>query len=124
MVVFYDPNCGHCKEELPRLDSFYRAKWKAVGMTMLGVNIYDAEQVAWKKFVNEKNLKNWNENELPRMLRRHQSTVSMFYQKAKTSQSQNPLKILAAYYGRKSAIKDFVNDKIRANEELQSSSLT
>jgi len=48
----------------------------------------------------------------------------MFYQKAKTSQSQNPLKILAAYYGRKSAIKDFVNDKIRANEELQSSSLT
>ena len=58
------------------------------------------------------------------MLRRHQSTVSMFYQKAKTSQSQNPLKILAAYYGRKSAIKDFVNDKIRANEELQSSSLT
>jgi peroxiredoxin len=59
MVVFYDPNCGHCKEELPRLDSFYRAKWKAVGMTMLGVNIYDAEQAAWKKFVTEKNLKNW-----------------------------------------------------------------
>jgi peroxiredoxin len=59
MVVFYDPNCGHCKEELPRLDSFYRAKWKAVGMTMLGVNIYDAEQVAWKKFVTEKKLKNW-----------------------------------------------------------------
>ena len=59
MVVFYDPNCGHCKEELPRLDSFYRANWKAVGMTMLGVNIYDAEQAAWKKFVTEKNLKNW-----------------------------------------------------------------
>jgi len=28
-------------------------------MTMLGVNIYDAEQAAWKKFVTEKNLKNW-----------------------------------------------------------------
>ena len=58
-IAFWDPTCGHCKEELPRLDSFYRAKWKAVGMTMLGVNIYDAEQAAWKKFVTEKNLKNW-----------------------------------------------------------------
>jgi hypothetical protein len=59
MVVFYDPNCGHCKEELPRLDSFYRAKWKALGMTMLGVNIYDAEQAAWKKFITDKNLNDW-----------------------------------------------------------------
>jgi thiol-disulfide isomerase/thioredoxin len=24
VVCFWDPNCGHCKEELPRLDSIYR----------------------------------------------------------------------------------------------------
>lgn len=29
VVIFWDPNCGHCKEEIPRLDSIYRASWKA-----------------------------------------------------------------------------------------------
>ena len=29
VVCFWDPTCGHCKEELPRLDSIYRASWKS-----------------------------------------------------------------------------------------------
>ncbi len=28
-VVFWDPNCSHCKTEIPRIDSIYKAKWKA-----------------------------------------------------------------------------------------------
>src|SRR5690606_14686239 len=28
LVVFWDPNCGHCKQELPRIDSIYQAEWK------------------------------------------------------------------------------------------------
>lgn len=59
VVVFWDPNCGHCKEELPRLDSMYRAKWKALGVAIYAVNIYENEMVAWKKFITEKGLINW-----------------------------------------------------------------
>ena len=60
LVVFYDPNCGHCKEELPRLDSMYKAKWKLEGLTIFSVNIYENELPAWKKFIVEKNLsKDW-----------------------------------------------------------------
>jgi thiol-disulfide isomerase/thioredoxin len=59
VVVFWDPNCGHCKEELPRLDSMYRAKWKSLGVAIYAVNIYENEQPAWKKFISDKTLTGW-----------------------------------------------------------------
>jgi thiol-disulfide isomerase/thioredoxin len=60
LVAFWDPNCGHCKEEIPRLDSMYIAKWKAKGVAVYSVNIYENEVPAWKKFLAEKNIsKKW-----------------------------------------------------------------
>lgn len=60
LVAFWDPNCGHCKEEIPRLDSMYLAKWKAKGVAVYSVNIYENDVPAWKKFISEKNLpKDW-----------------------------------------------------------------
>jgi len=56
LVAFWDPNCGHCKEEIPRFDSLYKAKWKANGVAIYSVNIYENENTAWKKFIAEKNL--------------------------------------------------------------------
>lgn len=56
VVAFWDPNCGHCKEEIPHLDSLYRAKWKSKGVAVYSVNIYEKEVAAWKKFINEKKL--------------------------------------------------------------------
>ena len=58
IVAFWDPNCGHCKEEIPRLDSFYQAKWKKQGVAVFSVNIYDNEIPAWKKFLVEKKISN------------------------------------------------------------------
>jgi hypothetical protein len=68
----------------------------------------------YKVFERKKQIKSWLDNELPRLLRKHQSTVSMYLAKAKSLQSQSSLKILAAYYGKKSNIKDFVDAKIYA----------
>jgi thiol-disulfide isomerase/thioredoxin len=56
LVVFWDPNCGHCKEELPRIDSIYKAKWKVKGVTIFSVNIYENEIPAWKQFLVEKQI--------------------------------------------------------------------
>lgn len=60
VVAFWDPNCGHCKDEIPQLDSLYKAKWKAKGVAIYSVNIYENEVPAWKKFIAEKQLsKEW-----------------------------------------------------------------
>lgn len=56
LVAFWDPNCGHCKEEMPRFDSLYKAKWKANGVAVYSVNIYENENQSWKKFIADKNL--------------------------------------------------------------------
>ncbi len=59
VVVFWDPTCGHCKTELPRLDSMYRAKWKALGVGFYAVNIKEEETASWKKFISENKLNGW-----------------------------------------------------------------
>ncbi|WP_032277513.1 peroxiredoxin family protein, partial [Escherichia coli] len=56
VVAFWDPNCGHCKDEIPRLDSLYKNKWKAMGVKVLSVNIYENEVSSWKKFIADKKL--------------------------------------------------------------------
>lgn len=58
-VTFWDPNCGHCKETIPRIDSMYRAKWKAQGVTLFGVNVDETANDAWKRFVSENKLQGW-----------------------------------------------------------------
>ena len=62
IVAFWDPNCGHCKEEIPKLDSIYKAKWKKYGVFVYSVNIYDNAIPEWKKFIKEKNISpDWSE---------------------------------------------------------------
>lgn len=56
VVTFWDPNCGHCKEEIPRMDSLYKAKWKKYGVAVYSVNIYENEIPAWKHFIQDKKL--------------------------------------------------------------------
>lgn len=56
VVAFWDPNCGHCKEEIPRLDSIYKAKWKGYGIKVYSVDIYDNNLPEWKRFMKEKSL--------------------------------------------------------------------
>ena len=60
VVVFWDPNCGHCKEEIPRIDSFYRAFWKAKNVKIYAV-LNDGENLkpAWLDFIREKKLTEW-----------------------------------------------------------------
>ena len=61
-VVFWDPTCGHCKTELPRIDSMYKARWKGLGVTLYSVNVSSDKNTTQelKKFIQEKSLdKGW-----------------------------------------------------------------
>ncbi|MFN8288830.1 MAG: DUF5106 domain-containing protein [Chitinophagaceae bacterium] len=60
LVVFWDPTCGHCKEVLPRIDSFYTAKWKAAGLRIFAVaKETDGKKADWFSFIREKKLGDW-----------------------------------------------------------------
>jgi thiol-disulfide isomerase/thioredoxin len=62
IVVFWDPTCGHCKEELPHIDSAYRANWKAHGVKMYSVLSADTKEdlkQEWLKYIRDHNLGDW-----------------------------------------------------------------
>ena len=59
LIAFWDPTCSHCKEEIPRLDSMYKAAWKALNIKVLSVNINFKELTAWKTFIKEHQLEGW-----------------------------------------------------------------
>ncbi len=58
LLVFWSPDCGHCKQELPKIDSMYRAVWKNKGMKIYAVSTYDEEKL-WKDFVTDKKIQDW-----------------------------------------------------------------
>jgi thiol-disulfide isomerase/thioredoxin len=60
VVAFWDPTCGHCKEMLPKLDSFYRAKWKNMGIMIYAVaKETDGTKKDWLDFINQQRLSGW-----------------------------------------------------------------
>jgi thiol-disulfide isomerase/thioredoxin len=60
IVAFWDPTCGHCKEVLPKLDSFYHAKWKAANLKLYAVaKETDGTKKDWLNFIHEKKLETW-----------------------------------------------------------------
>ena len=59
VICFWDPTCGHCQKQVPRLDSIYNAKWKSEGVKMYGVLTETKDLDLWKKFIKDKNLDNW-----------------------------------------------------------------
>ena len=58
-VAFWDPTCSHCKVEIPRVDSFYKAIWSKLNVKVLSVNINFKELTAWKNFIKENKLEDW-----------------------------------------------------------------
>jgi thiol-disulfide isomerase/thioredoxin len=59
LLAFWDPTCSHCKIEIPRLDSFYKASWKNLQVKIFSVNTNFKELAAWKIFIQENHLEDW-----------------------------------------------------------------
>lgn len=58
ILVFWDPTCGHCKIEVPKLDSAYKASWKNKGVTMIGFRTEGTKE-QWEQFIKENKLDGW-----------------------------------------------------------------
>jgi thiol-disulfide isomerase/thioredoxin len=60
IVAFWDVTCGHCKEVLPKLDSFYTNKWKANGLKIYAVSKEtDGNKKEWLSFIRDHKLEDW-----------------------------------------------------------------
>lgn len=62
VICFWDPNCGHCKEEVPRLDSIYQASWKSHNVKIYAVLTPDDKENAktdWVQFITTHKLTDW-----------------------------------------------------------------
>ncbi len=58
IVVFWDPSCGHCKEELPRIDSLYRASWMKKNVKIYAVLSENNKQL-WLDYIKEHKIDDW-----------------------------------------------------------------
>jgi peroxiredoxin len=53
VVVFWDPDCGKCKEEVPKMDSLYNTEWKGENVKVYAVMVAENNIVDWKKFIQK-----------------------------------------------------------------------
>ncbi|MEY5047397.1 MAG: hypothetical protein RLZZ175_756 [Bacteroidota bacterium] len=56
VVFFYDPNCGHCQKEAPKLYEFYQKNKKNVAVYAASIERKDDD---WKKFIVKNKYTDW-----------------------------------------------------------------
>ncbi len=54
ILVFWEPSCGHCKKEIPKLYEYYKTI-RDKGIEVFAVYTQN-DEVEWKKFIDEHNL--------------------------------------------------------------------
>jgi thiol-disulfide isomerase/thioredoxin len=69
LLVFWDPDCGHCREQVPQIDSLYNTAWNKTGMKLIGVLVdtirkdnssWPEVRKKWVQFIADKKLKGWD----------------------------------------------------------------
>ncbi|GAC1379001.1 MAG: hypothetical protein NVSMB45_00610 [Ginsengibacter sp.] len=88
IVVFWNPTCSHCKEQIPKLDSIYKAKWKQEGVKVYAV-LSENEKAKWIEFINQHHLRDWvNVYQTPEMKKeeesRHEANFRQLYDVTQT----------------------------------------
>jgi hypothetical protein len=68
LVVFWDPDCGHCREQVPKIDSLYHSHLKKAGVTIVGVLVdtirsdkskWPAVKSKWTDYIKKHKLGKW-----------------------------------------------------------------
>jgi hypothetical protein len=62
VLCFWDPHCGHCKEQIPRVDSIFQANWKKHGVKIYAVLTQDEKEDLkpdWVNYIKEHRLSDW-----------------------------------------------------------------
>ena len=59
LVIFYDPDCGHCKKEMPKINDMYK-EWKSDGIEVQVFAVcVELEKAEWLKFIRTYDIGEW-----------------------------------------------------------------
>ncbi len=58
VVIFWEPNCGHCKKFMPLLRDFYNEKGKELDFEVFSV-CRDGDITRWKNYIYSNNMTKW-----------------------------------------------------------------
>ncbi|MBK8710605.1 MAG: redoxin domain-containing protein [Niastella sp.] len=58
IVLFWDPNCSHCKHEIPIIDSVYKADWQKHNIKIYAV-LTEYDKKAWTDYIDEHKINDW-----------------------------------------------------------------
>jgi hypothetical protein len=58
VVCFWDPTCGHCKEDVPKIDSVYRASWQKHNVKIYAMLTEDVK-TEWVNYIKAHQLNDW-----------------------------------------------------------------
>ncbi len=116
ILYFWDPNCGHCKKETPKLKKIYDV------VKDKGVEVYavctELETEDWKKFVREKEL-NWiNVSDTPEKIIDNFRQTYDIYATPKVFLLDKDKKVLVKQVG-VAQLGDILKDKLKLPKDLK-----
>ena len=56
VLVFWDPTCGHCQTEIPRINRLHKNEWKNFNHSIYAVNINKEVKTEWEKTLTHKSI--------------------------------------------------------------------
>ena len=59
VLIFWDPTCGHCQTEIPRINRLYNDDWKNMNLSIYAVNMNSEVREEWGKFITTHKLSAW-----------------------------------------------------------------
>jgi thiol-disulfide isomerase/thioredoxin len=80
VVVFWDPTCGHCQTEIPRINRLHKNEWKNLDLSIYAVNMNTDVNTEWKKFIETHQLSSWNHVSPAKEVSGNYSQIDVDYQ--------------------------------------------
>lgn len=80
ILVFWDPTCGHCQTEIPRINRLHKNDWKNFNHSIYVVNINTEVKTEWEKFISTHDLNSWNHVSPAKVVRGNYAQEDVDYQ--------------------------------------------
>ncbi|WP_438989579.1 redoxin domain-containing protein [Polaribacter sp.] len=80
VLVFWDPTCGHCQTEIPKINRLHKNDWKNINHSIYAVNINTEVKLEWEKFISKHDLNTWNHVSPAKVVRGNYSQKDVDYQ--------------------------------------------
>jgi len=80
ILVFWDPTCGHCQTEIPRINRLHKNDWKKFNHSIYAVNINTDVKTEWGKFISTHDLNSWNHVSPAKVVRGNYTQQDVDYQ--------------------------------------------